>query len=251
MVRELARVDAARRPAGAGRPHRPAAARARSATLMRERLRARYGDEVDDPPPLPPTPAPRTPWNRPITPHRRFAYTTIPLDDAKAIRRELRLHVQRRRHGAVLGHAAPLPAQARLRCRTSRSSPWCPVSIRTGDEDRTRTRTACRRCSPTWPRTSRTRSSACARVQQSMTAAKEQLRRHPGRDAAGLHAVRAAGHRRPGHADVQPAAHRRPDEPAVQPHHLQRARARPSRSTRPAPGSSTSTRSRRSPTARA
>jgi diacylglycerol O-acyltransferase / wax synthase len=56
--------------------------------LMRERLRSGYGTEVDDPPPLPPTLAPRTPFNRPITAHRRFAYTTIPLDDAKAIRRE-------------------------------------------------------------------------------------------------------------------------------------------------------------------
>jgi hypothetical protein len=56
--------------------------------LMRERLRSGYGTEVDHPPPLPPTQAPRTPFNRPITAHRRFAYTTIPLDDAKAIRRE-------------------------------------------------------------------------------------------------------------------------------------------------------------------
>jgi diacylglycerol O-acyltransferase len=56
--------------------------------LMRERLRSGYGTEVDDPPSLPPTLAPRTPFNRPITAHRRFAFTTIPLDDAKAIRRE-------------------------------------------------------------------------------------------------------------------------------------------------------------------
>jgi diacylglycerol O-acyltransferase / wax synthase len=55
--------------------------------LMRRRLRAQYGEDVDTPPPLPPTQAPRTPWNRPITPHRRFAFTTIPLDDAKKVRR--------------------------------------------------------------------------------------------------------------------------------------------------------------------
>ena len=120
-----------------------------------------------------------------------------------------------------------------------------PVSVRTRRRGRHVPEPVSRRCSPTWPPTSRIPSSGCALVQQSMTAAKEQLRRHPGRDAAGLHAVRAAGHRGPGHADVQPAAHRRPDEPAVQPHHLERARARPTRSTRPAPGSSTSTRSRR------
>src|SRR3954447_1152405 len=55
--------------------------------LMRTRLRGGSNDP-DNPPALPPTPAPRTPWNRPITPHRRFASTTIPLDDAKRVRRE-------------------------------------------------------------------------------------------------------------------------------------------------------------------
>ena len=48
-----------------------------------------------------------------------------------------------------------------------------------------------------------------------------------------------------------PHPHRRPDEPAVQPHHLQRAGPERARSTRPAPSSCTSTRSRRSSTARA
>jgi diacylglycerol O-acyltransferase / wax synthase len=55
--------------------------------LMRERLRAQHGDDTDRPPPLPPTHAPRTPWNSAITPHRRFAFTTIPLEDAKTVRR--------------------------------------------------------------------------------------------------------------------------------------------------------------------
>jgi diacylglycerol O-acyltransferase / wax synthase len=56
--------------------------------MLRRRLR-NAPNEVDDPPPLPPTPAPRTPWNATITPHRRFAYTTIPLDEAKRIRRAI------------------------------------------------------------------------------------------------------------------------------------------------------------------
>jgi diacylglycerol O-acyltransferase / wax synthase len=55
--------------------------------LMRKRLRSQYGADVDRPPALPPTQAPRTPWNRPISPHRRFAYTTVSLEDAKTIRR--------------------------------------------------------------------------------------------------------------------------------------------------------------------
>ena len=54
--------------------------------LLRRRLR-NAPNEVDDPPALPPTAAPRTPLNATITPHRRFAYTTIPLEDAKKIRR--------------------------------------------------------------------------------------------------------------------------------------------------------------------
>ena len=55
--------------------------------LMRKRLRSQHGEDHDRAPALPPTSAPRTPWNRPITPHRRFAYTTVSLDDAKTIRR--------------------------------------------------------------------------------------------------------------------------------------------------------------------
>jgi diacylglycerol O-acyltransferase len=54
--------------------------------LVRRRLR-NAPNEVDHPPPLPPTAAPRTPWNANITPHRRFAFTTIPLEEAKRIRR--------------------------------------------------------------------------------------------------------------------------------------------------------------------
>ena len=56
-------------------------------TLMRQRLRAQHGEDTDRPPALPPTHAPRTPWNQAITPHRRFAYTTVALDDAKTVRR--------------------------------------------------------------------------------------------------------------------------------------------------------------------
>ena len=55
--------------------------------MMRERLRGQ-NSEADHPPALPTTQAPRTPWNHPITPHRRFANTTISLDDAKRVRRQ-------------------------------------------------------------------------------------------------------------------------------------------------------------------
>ena len=55
--------------------------------VLRRRLRTTSGEDADQPPTLPPTPAPRTPWNHTISPHRRFAFTTIPLDDAKRVRR--------------------------------------------------------------------------------------------------------------------------------------------------------------------
>src|SRR5207253_550359 len=44
----------------------------RAGNVIRRRLREDYGREVDNPPPLPPTPAPKTPWNRTISAHRRF-----------------------------------------------------------------------------------------------------------------------------------------------------------------------------------
>ena len=56
-------------------------------SAMRRRLRADRGTETDHPPALPPTQAPRTPWNHAISAHRRFAYTSIPLEDAKQVRR--------------------------------------------------------------------------------------------------------------------------------------------------------------------
>jgi WS/DGAT/MGAT family acyltransferase len=55
--------------------------------VVRRRLQESSGFDPDRPPALPPTAAPRTPWNHTITPHRRFAYTTIPLEDAKKVRR--------------------------------------------------------------------------------------------------------------------------------------------------------------------
>lgn len=54
--------------------------------LLRRRLQGPRRDD-DTPPALPVTPAPKTPFNAPISRHRRFAYTTIDLEDAKRIRR--------------------------------------------------------------------------------------------------------------------------------------------------------------------
>jgi len=54
---------------------------------LRRRLRQQHGVVTDRPPALPPVAAPRTPWNRPISGHRRFAYTSMPLEDARRVRR--------------------------------------------------------------------------------------------------------------------------------------------------------------------
>ena len=46
---------------------------------------ARQAPQVDADP-IPQTPAPRTPWNRTITPHRRFAFFSLPLADFKHVK---------------------------------------------------------------------------------------------------------------------------------------------------------------------
>jgi diacylglycerol O-acyltransferase / wax synthase len=102
--------------------------------LLRHRLREGYEREVDRPPALPPTSAPRTPWNRQITPHRRFAYTSIPLESAKQVRRAVGCTfndvVMALCSGALrrylLKHDC-LPAESLIA--------MVPVSVRSGSED--------------------------------------------------------------------------------------------------------------------
>ena len=105
-------------------------------SLMRRRLRSQYGEDTDRPPALPPTHAPRTPWNQVITPHRRFAYTTIPLDDAKTVRRAfgctfndvVMALCSGALHGYLLHHDC-LPEQSLIA--------MVPVSVRSGAENDT------------------------------------------------------------------------------------------------------------------
>ncbi len=105
-------------------------------TMMRQRLRSQHGEDTDRPPALPPTHAPRTPWNQAITPHRRFAYTTIPLDDAKAVRRAFGCTfndvVMAVCSGALRGylqHHDCLPEESLIA--------MVPVSVRSGEESET------------------------------------------------------------------------------------------------------------------
>jgi WS/DGAT/MGAT family acyltransferase len=101
--------------------------------VIRQRLRG-DGGEVDEPPPLPARPAPRTPFNASITPHRRFAYTTVPLEDAKVIRRafgctfnDVVMALCASTLRRYLIEQAALPAEPLIAA--------VPVSVRTGNEE--------------------------------------------------------------------------------------------------------------------
>jgi diacylglycerol O-acyltransferase len=103
--------------------------------LMRRRLRG-TDNEVDNPPALPPTAAPRTPWNASIGAHRRFAYTTVPLEDAKTVRRAVGCTfndvVMALCSGALRRYLTKhdcLPAEPLVA--------MVPVSVRTGTEEDT------------------------------------------------------------------------------------------------------------------
>jgi WS/DGAT/MGAT family acyltransferase len=104
--------------------------------VLRDRLRRDHGREVDNPPALPPTLAPRTPFNRPITGHRRFAFTSMPLDDAKKVRRA---------HGCTFNDVVMALCSGTLRRYLLKHDAlpqesliaMVPVSIRAGDESET------------------------------------------------------------------------------------------------------------------
>lgn len=102
--------------------------------FVRDRLRAQQGHDHDHPPALPPTAAPRTPWNRAISAHRRFAYTSVPLEDARTVRRAF---------GCTFNDVVMAVCSSTLRrylqlhdCLPDDSLiAMVPVSVRTGHED--------------------------------------------------------------------------------------------------------------------
>ena len=188
--------------------------------VMRRRLRG-SSNEVDDPPALPPTPAPRTPWNATVTPHRRFSYTTIPLEDAKKIRRAV---------GCTFNDVVMALCSGALRqyliehdCLPPESLiAAVPVSVRSGSEDdmyQNRVSMLLADLATNEPDPAGPAAADPAEHDDRQDA----VRGHPCRVPDGLHAVRSAGDRGAGDADVQPDAHRRPYGAAVQPDHLQRA----------------------------
>ena len=56
--------------------------------------------------------APRTPFQTGVSAHRRVAFGSLPLDDVKTIKNDVRLHGQRRCHGHVRRRAALLARRA-------------------------------------------------------------------------------------------------------------------------------------------
>jgi diacylglycerol O-acyltransferase len=104
-------------------------------SFLRRRLRGE-DHEVDNPPALPATAAPRTPWNASISAHRRFAYTTVPLADAKVIRRAV---------GCTFNDVVMALCSGALRRYLQKHDAlpkdplvaMVPVSVRTGGEDDT------------------------------------------------------------------------------------------------------------------
>ena len=99
--------------------------------LMRRRLRG--ANEIDSPPALPPTRAPRTPFNRTISAHRRFAFVNVPLAEGKKIKNA---------YGVTFNDVVMALCSATLRRYLDERAAlpddplvaMVPVSIRTGNE---------------------------------------------------------------------------------------------------------------------
>jgi diacylglycerol O-acyltransferase / wax synthase len=93
----------------------------------------RREEERDPPPPVPTLRAPRTPFNRAITPHRKFALRSTSLDKVKQIKNAMGATVNDVVMAACAGglrtyleHHGELPAEPLVA--------MVPVSIRTGEE---------------------------------------------------------------------------------------------------------------------
>jgi WS/DGAT/MGAT family acyltransferase len=90
-------------------------------------------EAADEPPPLPTTPAPRTPFNAPITAHRRWAYTTLALAEVKRIKNNFGVTL----NDVVLELCASILRRWLVQHEALPADPllvMCPVSIRSGQE---------------------------------------------------------------------------------------------------------------------
>jgi WS/DGAT/MGAT family acyltransferase len=99
--------------------------------LARSYLRKR-GAEIDADP-IPQTPAPRTPWNRSVTSHRRFAFFSQSLDEYKRIKNDLGTTLNDVVM-AVTGSALRRYLEARGELPDAPLKAMVPVSVRTAEQ---------------------------------------------------------------------------------------------------------------------
>jgi len=95
--------------------------------------RAGAPEDADQPPALPVTPAPRTPFNAAVTAHRRWAYTSLDLEEVKRIKHHFGVTV----NDVVLELCASVLRRWSIDHEALPSDPllaMCPISIRTGTE---------------------------------------------------------------------------------------------------------------------
>ena len=162
----------------------------------------------DELPKLPLLSAPRTPFNASIGPHRRFAYTTVSLEDARQIRRAF---------GVTFNDVVMALCAATLRkylqlhdvLPTEPLVAMVPISVRRADEeDLFRNRVSALTCELATDEADPVKRPM--RISRRMSEAEGPLRSRQRRRTAGFHPVRSAGCCRTGDAPAQPAAHRRP-----------------------------------------
>ena len=99
-------------------------------------LLARVQTDVEDASPIPQTPAPQTPFNRPITPRRSLAFVTLPLDGVKVVKRAFDTTVNDVVL-AVCAHALRRYLERRGELPDSPLVAMVPVSVRSEAEKKT------------------------------------------------------------------------------------------------------------------
>ena len=190
---------------------------------------------------------PKTPFNTPITPHRRWAFCDVPLAEVKAVKNAAGATV----NDVVMALCAGALRRWLIDHDALPEGPLLaavPVSIRTEAEkgasgNRISTMIA---ALPTQLADPKMRLEA---AHEAMTVAKEHPRRAAGGPALRRHAVRDAGARRAGRPARRAAADGRAAV-AVQPVHLQRAGTQHPAVFRRRQAARATTRCRRSPTGR-
>ena len=135
----------------------------------------RLREEDDVVPPPAPFRAPRTSLNGSISPHRRFAFAQVPLDEIRTVRRVFGGTVNDVVLAGRGGCAASAPGRARgaaRRIRRGHGSDVEAVPRPTAAPSATR----CRPCSCRWPPQSPIPSSACTTIAAGTRLAKDQAR---------------------------------------------------------------------------